>query len=106
MADPVRLGAANLRPQEAHMHAVIFEVQIVDRESATSNLKDSIVPTAAEAPGIVAGYWTDIGDDRGLSMIVFESEDAARSYMDSGDPPPPELVKFVRREIGEVVAHT
>jgi hypothetical protein len=88
------------------MHAAIFEVQLVDRERAASNLKQNVVPAAADAPGIVAGYWIDVGEDRGLSVIVFDSEDHARAYMDSGDPPPPDVVKFDRRAIGEVVAHT
>jgi hypothetical protein len=88
------------------MHAAILEVRLVDRERATSNLQENIVPGAASAPGIVAGYWIDIGENRGLSVIVFDSEDAVRAYMDSGEPPPPEIVEFVRREVGEVVAHT
>ena len=88
------------------MHAAIYEVEIVDRERATTNLTANLVPRTAEAPGLVAGYWIGVGEDRGLSVIVFDSEDAARAYMDEGDPPPPDLVRFHRSEIGEVVAHT
>jgi hypothetical protein len=88
------------------MHAAIYEVEIVDRERANRNLTENIVPGTAEAPGLVAGYWIDVGENRGLSVIVFDSEDAVRTFMDGGDPPPPDLVKFHRRQIGEVVAHT
>jgi hypothetical protein len=88
------------------MHAAIFEVEIVDRERATSNLKDNLVPATAGAPGLVAGYWIDAGENRGLGVVLFDSEEHARAFMDSGEPPPADLVKFVRRDIGEVVAHT
>jgi hypothetical protein len=87
------------------MHAAIYEVEI-DTERARTNLTANLVPRTAEAPGLVAGYWIRVGEDRGLSVIVFDSEDAARAYMDDGDPPPADLVKFHRAEIGEVVAHT
>jgi hypothetical protein len=40
-------------------------------------LRDEIVPRVSQAPGFLTGYWLRAGDDRGLSVIVFESEDAA-----------------------------
>jgi hypothetical protein len=88
------------------MHAVVFEVTLVDRERAQANLDENLVPATAQAPGIVAGYWIQVGADRGVSVVVFESEDDARAYLDQGDPPPADLVKIERRELGEVVAHT
>jgi hypothetical protein len=87
------------------MHAVIFDVEIVDMERATANLSTNVVPGAAQAPGFVAGYWLNLGNDRGHSVIVFESEEKARAYMDSGEPPPPDLVKFLGAQIVEVAAH-
>jgi hypothetical protein len=34
----------------------------------------------AQAPGFVAGYWVRLeGGDEGSSVVVFESEDAARA---------------------------
>ena len=60
------------------MHAVVVRVTIKDREAATQGLRDDVVPAVSQAPGFVAGYWTRREDsDKGLSMIVFESEDAA-----------------------------
>jgi hypothetical protein len=38
------------------------------------------VPRVSQAPGFVAGYWVRLeGGDEGNSVIVFESEDAARA---------------------------
>ncbi|MCW3063008.1 MAG: hypothetical protein JWN32_180 [Solirubrobacterales bacterium] len=88
------------------MHAAIYEVELVDKERATTNLTENVVPGTALAPGLVAGYWIEVGENRGLSVIVFDSEDATRAFMEEGDPPPTDLIRFHRREIGEVVAHT
>ena len=59
------------------MHAIVVRVEIKDREAAEAFLKDQIVPMVSQAPGFVAGYWTNVGGDHGASMMVFESEDAA-----------------------------
>ena len=38
------------------------------------------MPRVKQAPGFVAGYWSTSDDNsNGLSMVVFESEDAART---------------------------
>jgi heme-degrading monooxygenase HmoA len=59
------------------MHAVVVRVTINDFDESVKMLKEQIVPGASQAPGFVTGYWTRSDDDRGLSMIVFESEEAA-----------------------------
>ena len=49
-------------------------------QSATEYLRGTIVPGVSQAPGFVAGYWVRLeGGDEGNSLIVFESEDAARA---------------------------
>ena len=58
------------------MHAVVVNVKINDLEAADSHLRERVVPAISQAPGFVAGYWTR-KDDTGLSMVIFESEDAA-----------------------------
>jgi pseudouridine-5'-phosphate glycosidase len=60
------------------MHALVVNVTINDLESATEMLNSQVVPQVSQAPGFVAGYWTR-SDNRGLSMVVFESEDAAQA---------------------------
>jgi hypothetical protein len=62
------------------MHAVVVRVSIQDGTVATEFLRESIVPRVSQAPGFVAGYWVRLeGGDEGNSVIVFESEDAARA---------------------------
>ena len=62
------------------MHAVVVKVSVQDGPTATKNLRENVVPAVSQAPGFVAGYWVRLeGGDEGNSVIVFESEDAARN---------------------------
>jgi heme-degrading monooxygenase HmoA len=65
------------------MHAVVVKVNVQDASVATENLRESVVPRVKQAPGFVTGYWVRLeGGDEGNSVIVFESEDAARAAAD------------------------
>jgi hypothetical protein len=87
------------------MHAIVVRVSISDVESAERALKDEVVPRVSQAPGFVAGYWTRAEDgSNGQSMIVFESEDAARSALDRIRASVPEAVTLESAEVREVVA--
>ena len=87
------------------MHAVVFRVTLKDREKAVQLLEEQIVPNAKQAPGFVSGHWVNLGD-QGTSMVVFESEDAAKQWAEgaSDNPPPAEIVEINSVEIGEVEA--
>lgn len=62
------------------MHAVVARVKIGDVEKAQQGLRDEVVPRVTQAPGFIAGYWTrSEAGDNGLSMVLFDSEDAARA---------------------------
>jgi len=62
------------------MHAVVVRVSVKDAPVATEFLRETVVPGVSQAPGFVAGYWVRLeGGDEGNSVIVFESEDAARA---------------------------
>jgi hypothetical protein len=90
------------------MHAVVTKVRISDGDAATKALREQVVPGVSQAPGFVAGYWTrsDAGGD-GLSMVVFESENAARSAAERvrGGGVVPEGVTLESVEVREVVEH-
>ncbi|MGH2966709.1 MAG: hypothetical protein ACRDMH_15195 [Solirubrobacterales bacterium] len=86
------------------MHAVVVTVTINDREAATSQLRDNVVPGVSQAPGFVAGYWTR-KDDTGLSMVVFESEDAAKTMGERVPSLVSDAVTIKDIEVREVVAH-
>ncbi len=86
------------------MHAVVVTVTVNDREAATSHLRESVVPGVSQAPGFVAGYWTR-GDDGGLSMAVFESEDAAKAVSEKVPSLVTDAVTVKNIDVREVVAH-
>ncbi|HWJ43781.1 MAG TPA: hypothetical protein VNR63_00230 [Gaiellaceae bacterium] len=86
------------------MHAVVVRVTIDDRESAEKALREEVVPRVSQAPGFVAGYWTR-KDDKGLSMIIFESEDAAKQASERLQENIPAAVTLEGVEMREVAAH-
>lgn len=87
------------------MHAVFVKVSISDVEGAQNALRETVVPRISQLPGFVAGYWTRSDDgSNGRSMIVFESEEAARTAADVIGPNVPEGVTLESAEVREVVA--
>ncbi|MDQ3720748.1 MAG: hypothetical protein M3350_08225 [Actinomycetota bacterium] len=87
------------------MHALVFRVTIHEREEADRLLHEELVPGVSQAPGFVAGYWVNIGEKHGTSVIVFESEEAARGVVDQLPPPQTDSFTLESFDIGEVVAH-
>jgi hypothetical protein len=63
------------------MHAVFSAVTINDEDTGTARLRDEIVPQVSSAPGFVAGYWVRLQGNKGVSLVVFESEDAAQTMV-------------------------
>jgi hypothetical protein len=84
------------------MHAVVVKVKINDSEAADSHLRERVVPGVAQAPGFVAGYWTR-KDDGGLSMIIFDSEEAATRASEQVPSMIPDAVTLEDVEVREVV---
>jgi heme-degrading monooxygenase HmoA len=90
------------------VHAVVVKVSVEDAPVATEFLRETVVPGVSQAPGFVAGYWVRLeGGDEGNSVIVFESEDAARAAAerireDAGSNPGVTLNDVA---VGEVVAN-
>jgi hypothetical protein len=86
------------------MHAVVVKVTVHDREAATRALNNQVVPRASEARGFVAGYWVGLPNGKGVSMVVFDSQDSARTMAEQIQPPG-DFVTFDSVEVGEVVAN-
>ena len=61
------------------MHAVVVNANVHDVDRATQRLHDEVVPRVSQAPGFVAAYWIRTPGPRGLSIIVFDSEENARA---------------------------
>lgn len=85
------------------MHAVLVRVTIDDDQSDTGALQERVVPAISQEPGFVAGYWTRDGSD-GLSMTIWESEDAASSASERVRSVAPEGVTVEDVQVREVVA--
>jgi hypothetical protein len=89
------------------MHAVVVQVTIHDFDRGREMLENEIVPRVKQAPGFVTGYWTRSEDNRGLSVMVFESEEAAQTVkgMVEANAPDEDAVTLESAEVREVVAH-
>ena len=88
------------------MHAVVVNVTVNDFDRARKMLEEEVVPRVKQAPGFVAGYWTRTEENRGLSMIVVESEEGARAVAEMilRGPPDPDAVTVEGVDVREVVA--
>ena len=87
------------------MHAVVVKVTVNDREAAEKRLREETIPRVAQLPGVVAGYWTRSDGADGLSMVVFESEDAARAAAELVPQMVSEAVTLENVEVRQVVAN-
>jgi hypothetical protein len=86
------------------MHAVVVKVTINDPEAAQTALREQTVPRVSQAPGFLTGHWTR-KDNTGLSMVIFETEDAANGASERIRANAPDGVKIEDVEVREVVAH-
>ncbi len=86
------------------MHAVVVRVTINDVGDAQRVLEERVVPGVSQAPGFVSGYWTR-KDNSGLSMVVFETEDAAQTMADRVPDMLPGSVTLEGVEVRAVAAH-
>jgi hypothetical protein len=93
------------------MHAVLTHVSISDYDAARKMLHSQVMPGAKAAPGFVAGWWLAPVDGKsgsGVSIEVFDSEDAARSFVQqfqSQGPPDTTLVAIDSIEVREVAGN-
>ena len=62
------------------MHAAIVTLSIdpAQAPAAAAVFTNEILPRIRSAPGLVAGYWLDPVDGRGLAFVVFDTEANAR----------------------------
>src|SRR5262249_44723785 len=84
------------------MHAVVVKVTVNDTARAEEELRNRVVPTVAQSPGFVAGYWTRSGTG-GLSMTVWETEDAAHQMAERVPQNMPKVVALGAVEVSDVV---
>jgi hypothetical protein len=63
------------------MHAALVTLTIdpAQAPAAAAAPTNDILPRVCSAPGFAAGYWLEPVDGKGFSMVLFETEDQARS---------------------------
>ena len=87
------------------MHAVVIDVTINDFEPALQSLKGNVVPMVSQLPGFVSGVWLGPADNKGHSVVVFQSEEDAQRMVDRlRENPVNPAVTLDSAEIREVVA--
>ena len=86
------------------MRAVVVNVTINDPEAAEHALHEQLVPRVSQLPGFVTGYWT-IKDNTGLTMLIFETEDAANRMSQQAHATVPPAMTLDKVEVREIAAH-
>jgi hypothetical protein len=88
-------------------YAVVNVVTIKDYEGARASARDEVAPRLQQLPGFAAAIWlADKDANRGMSVILFESREAAEALADrlrTGQTPTPSGIRFERHEVYEVI---
>ena len=87
------------------MYAVVGRSTIDDFDQARKYLREEGIPRLSQIPGFVSGHWVRLGENSGASMIIFETEEAARAAKERFEANLPPSVTPVSLEIGEVQEH-
>lgn len=74
-------------------------------EDARKVLDSEILPRVRQLPGVVAGYWLQPVDGKGMAIIVFDSKEGAESPVPNAQPgeSPAPGVTVERVETREVI---
>jgi hypothetical protein len=89
------------------MHAAFVTVTIDPGKEAEAQamLTSQVVPMVKESAGLIAGYWAEPQDGKGLSVVVFDTEEHARAAAPpAGMRPPGAAVVVDSVEFREVIA--
>ncbi len=85
------------------MHAVVFQVDVKQGwEGKVEAELDQLVTMVKSVPGFVRGTWTTDGR-RGLSFLLFESQESAQGLADTAAMPPDASVTLRAVDVYEVV---
>ncbi|HVE93991.1 MAG TPA: antibiotic biosynthesis monooxygenase [Acidimicrobiales bacterium] len=84
------------------MHAVVFQVDMKPGwEAKVEQELDQLVTMIKSVPGFVRGTWTTDGA-RGLSFLLFESQESAQGIADNASMPPDASVTLRSVDVYEV----
>jgi hypothetical protein len=82
------------------------EIDLSRADEAVAILNDGLLPGLSQAPGFVSATFARSADGIGHSMVVFDSEDAARAVASTAADriPADGPIKLVSVEVCEVTA--
>ena len=88
-----------------HANVVFVNVDASQADPARRGLHEQVIPRISQTAGFVAGYWLESVDGRGISVTLWESEQAAREAagLIQPDSSPTTGVKLDRIETREVI---
>jgi hypothetical protein len=87
------------------MHAVVFQVDIKEGREAGGADLEQVISTSKAVPGFVRGTWATDGRT-GISMVVLESEEAARELAANTEIPPDAPVTFHSADVYEIIGES
>ena len=75
-------------------------------DTSGQHVEANVLPRARQAPGIVSGFWMTDMAGATLNVMIFESEDAARSALEPvRTAPRPPWMQVESADVYEVLAH-
>ncbi len=88
-----------------HANVVFVNVDARQADPARRGLYEHVIPRISQTAGFVTGYWLEPLDGKGISVTLWESEQAARKAAGRIQPPssPTTGVKVDRIETREVI---
>jgi hypothetical protein len=88
-----------------HANVVFVNVDASQADPARRGLHEEVIPRVRQTVGFVAGYWLEPIDGMGISVTLWESEQAAREAAGHIQPAssPTTGVKLDRIETREVI---
>lgn len=100
-------GCASLVEKEPAMYAAFVTVTIDPGKDAEAQamLASQVVPMVKQSEGLIAGYWGEPLDGKGLSVVIFDTEEHARAAAPpAGMRPPGSPVVVDTVDFREIIA--
>jgi hypothetical protein len=88
-----------------HANVVFVKVDASQADPARRGLHEHVIPRISQTAGFVAGYWLEPVDGKGISVTLWESEQAAQEAagLIRPDSSPTTGVNLDRIETREVI---
>jgi Antibiotic biosynthesis monooxygenase len=89
------------------VHAVVVTVNVEPghEQEGVDYVNSTVVPLVKQGPGFISGYWLAMKEGQGLSVLLFESAEAAEGAAGMAkQAPTPPFSTIAAVDVREVVA--